>query len=173
MSDNFLKTAGGIRIGSLSSDPSNPKAGDMYFNTTSNVFRFYDGSAWANVTPPGGGGSLPYYTIGTGGDYSTIASAITAAATDDEFLILKGTYTENVSVNKRIKIFGQGYGSVISGTLTFTSAADFAHFSLCKITGNITIDSGANGVQLVEFWTNSSATLTDNGTGSYIQGIEE
>ena len=31
---------------SLSSDPANASAGDFYFNTTQQVFRYYNGTAW-------------------------------------------------------------------------------------------------------------------------------
>jgi hypothetical protein len=31
---------------SLASDPSNASAGDFYFNTTQQVFRYYNGTAW-------------------------------------------------------------------------------------------------------------------------------
>ena len=31
---------------SLATDPANPTAGDFYFNTTQQVFRYYNGTAW-------------------------------------------------------------------------------------------------------------------------------
>lgn len=48
MSD-FLKIKGGVNLGSLSSDPVSANAGDIYFNTTVNEFRRYDGSDWTNI----------------------------------------------------------------------------------------------------------------------------
>ena len=30
----------------LTSNPSSPQAGDMYFNTTDYMVKYYDGSAW-------------------------------------------------------------------------------------------------------------------------------
>ncbi len=40
-------------IGNLSSDPSSGNAeGDLYYNTTTDLYRFYDGSAWKNVSEP-------------------------------------------------------------------------------------------------------------------------
>lgn len=48
---------GQLELENLSADPtSNLSAGQMYFNTTSNVVRVYDGSAWANASSGGGGG---------------------------------------------------------------------------------------------------------------------
>lgn len=147
------------------------KAGTILYGTDTGSLYIDDGSV---LTPLGsGGGSGTQVTVGSGGDYSTISAAIAAVTTDTPILILRGTYTENVTINKRLKISGQGYGTVISGTLTFSSGSDLGYFELCKITGNITLDSGVSGVQLMNFWTNSSATITDNSTGSLIQGIEE
>lgn len=43
-------------LGNLSSDPGSGNAeGDLYFNTTDNVLKEYDGSAWNNVNKPGPG----------------------------------------------------------------------------------------------------------------------
>jgi len=45
-------------LGNLSSDPGSGNAeGDLYFNTTDNVLKEYDGSAWNNVNKPGPGES--------------------------------------------------------------------------------------------------------------------
>lgn len=51
MGDNFAKFGNGIRVGSLASDPSNGKAGDIYYNTTFNKLRFFNGVAlvWQNI----------------------------------------------------------------------------------------------------------------------------
>lgn len=49
---------GQLRLDSLSSDPtSGLQAGLMYFNTTTNSVRVYDGNAWANAAS--GEGSIP------------------------------------------------------------------------------------------------------------------
>ena len=55
----------------LTSDPSSPQAGDVYFNTTDNTVKFYDGSSWVSAesgTSGGGGGGG-----GGGYDYSFAA----------------------------------------------------------------------------------------------------
>lgn len=57
MSRKFLTPIG---LASLSSDPGSATAGDTYFNTTSNVVRYYNGTAWATVGSGGGSGS---YTV--------------------------------------------------------------------------------------------------------------
>ena len=41
----------------LSADPANPVNGAIYFNTTLNVLKFYNGATWAEIgTGAGGGG---------------------------------------------------------------------------------------------------------------------
>ena len=47
---------GGVILGSFASDPTGVSAGQIYWNTTDNTFRAYDGSIWSNLV--GGGVSL-------------------------------------------------------------------------------------------------------------------
>lgn len=44
-----------LNLHSLATDPGSASAGDMYFNTTSNKFRAYDGTSWSDVGSGGGG----------------------------------------------------------------------------------------------------------------------
>ena len=51
------------------SDPGSAEAGDMYYNTSENKVKYYDGSSWNNLQAPdpylqGSGGTLTYYTSG-------------------------------------------------------------------------------------------------------------
>ena len=41
-------------LGNLSSDPTGAE-GDLYYNTSTDLYRFYDGSAWKNVSEPAKG----------------------------------------------------------------------------------------------------------------------
>lgn len=57
MGNNFLNIPNGINIGSRSTDPvSNMKNGDVYFNTTVNKLKVYDGTIWKAVGSGSGGG---------------------------------------------------------------------------------------------------------------------
>ena len=44
------------KIVNLSTDPGSGVAGEVYYNTTSNKLRFYNGTDWADVAGAGGGG---------------------------------------------------------------------------------------------------------------------
>jgi hypothetical protein len=50
-------------IVNLSTDPASGVAGEVYYNTTSNKLRFYNGTAWADVSSGGGGGGGSSVTI--------------------------------------------------------------------------------------------------------------
>jgi len=45
------------RLQNLASDPGSADAGDIIYNTTSNVFKFYNGSAWVDPSA----GTYRYY----------------------------------------------------------------------------------------------------------------
>ena len=82
-------------IQTASSDPSSPVAGQIYYNTTDNVLKFYNGSAFVSaggdltaitsattnqLTIANGTGPIPALTIVTG----AVANAGTALATGDQ-----------------------------------------------------------------------------------------
>lgn len=51
---------GGVNVKGPTSDPASAVKGDLYFNTTSNKFRGYDGSAWGAIGGGGGGTGINY-----------------------------------------------------------------------------------------------------------------
>jgi pectin methylesterase-like acyl-CoA thioesterase len=113
--------------------------------------------------------------LGSGGvgDFATIGSALGAATTGQSILVMTGTYTENVTVSKSVSLYGLGVGCIINGTLTIASGANDCLVEGFKVTGNITINSGVSEASLISFWLGSGSTLTNNGSGSFIQGMAE
>jgi hypothetical protein len=51
------------RIANLSTDPASGVSGEVYYNSTSNKLRFYNGTAWADVDSGGGGGGGASVTV--------------------------------------------------------------------------------------------------------------
>lgn len=54
-------TGTGIQFQQLSSDPASPVSGQVYYNTSSNKLKQYDGSSWGDVGS--GSGAAPTFTI--------------------------------------------------------------------------------------------------------------
>lgn len=61
-------TGTGVEFQQLSSDPGSPVSGQVYYNTSDNVLRQYDGSSWSDVgSGSGGGGTFTIATSAPGG----------------------------------------------------------------------------------------------------------
>lgn len=55
MGDNFFVIRNGINFGSLSTAPSNPQNGDMYYDTGLNKFQKYENGSWGSLGSGSGG----------------------------------------------------------------------------------------------------------------------
>ena len=152
-----------LDLGILNGDPAGTNGG-MYYNANTNKFRCYENAGWVNCVASNNDLDASQYDRvvdpgGTGTD-TTIASAITAASAGDSIFIAKGTYSENITIDKSLVIDGAGvYSTIISGA-----------------TGSptITINSTVNDVQIKHLTiTNAGNASTDDdihkltgGTGS-------
>jgi len=96
--------------------------------------------------------------------HTSVQTAINDVASGGSILVLQGTYTENLSINKTVSIFGKGNGSFISGTVTFGSSALNALVKYMRASGNISAVSGSRGVIMTECWKATAATVSDAGT---------
>src|SRR5579864_5144959 len=93
MAKDFDKIRNGINLGSLSSDPSPANAGDIYFNSTSNTFRTYNGTAWSDIGTGSGGGTGVVDT-----DWVATSPVITATSSNPTF----GTLSINTLYWRRV-----------------------------------------------------------------------
>jgi hypothetical protein len=117
-------------------------------------------------------GSAAQVTAGIA-THSTWASVIAAASAGNSIYVLAGAWAEAVVVDKTLTIIGSGHGSVLTGTVAFTSAADYSSLELIKVTDNITFDSGADGCHINKIWLAAGKTFIDNGSGNLLTGIQE
>ena len=49
IADNFILSGSTLQLPVLAADPGTGVAGQIYYNTTSNLVRFYNGSAWGDI----------------------------------------------------------------------------------------------------------------------------
>lgn len=120
-----------------------------------------------------GVGFLPDLAVGPNQTYTTIGAALTAATPGQSIYIQSGNYVENIVINKQLNIVGSGRGAILSGTLEFATGSDLSIIQNMKFGGGVTIDSGVIAVQVLDFWNANGQSVVDNGTNSFIQGIQE
>jgi len=110
--------------------------------------------------------------VGTAGQVTAgIATHTSLQAVDDDVAIVDGDsvlYLKNsivgpVIITKKLYIEGLGHNSEIDGALTFATSADFSSISGIRITGDITFDSGTEGILFEKCWVPSTAAITENG----------
>lgn len=104
--------------------------------------------------------------------HTTISSAITAVSAGAVILVTAGTYTETVTINKQLTIEGVGYASIVSGNVSVTSVSDFSTVTGLKITGTVTLDSGATGNRFTECYLDTLASWVDNDGSNFFDGVE-
>ena len=105
--------------------------------------------------------------------YTSLQAAITAVAAGGNIFLLNGNITENITIAKEINITGKGRSSLITGTCTLNSGASYCTIMRMKFTGNVVINSGANGNFFREIFLNTGSTVTNSGTANSILVITE
>ncbi len=93
--------------------------------------------------------------------HSTWATAISDSLDGGRIFVLPRTWTETVTISKSLLIEGSGHSSQITGNLIFNSSSDYSTFKWIRVNGNITFNSGANGIFCREIWT--TGTVSDSG----------
>ena len=113
------------------------------------------------------------YVDGGYATHTTVQGAIDSASSGQKITVLEGTYTENLTINKKVMIEGKGHGSFVNGTVSFGGGADYSLVKWIKIGGNITFSFGADGIFLRECWTSTGVTVTDLGAANSLLVIQE
>lgn len=103
--------------------------------------------------------------------HTSLTTALSEVSSGAKILVLKGAYTENITVDKKCYIEGQGHSSVITGTFTISTDADYSTVLNLKFDGNLTIDS--DGTFVRECFQSTGSSVTDNGSGNSILVVQE
>ena len=98
--------------------------------------------------------------------HTSIAAAIAACPIFGSMLILSGTYTENITVNKAMTIQGQGVGSIIVGAVLITGAVG-VDMEKVRINGNVQLAVSTQACY-VRGWRLAGSTLTNSGTDNLV-----
>lgn len=115
-------------------------------------------------------GSAAQFASGIAG-YTSIQSAINAAPTNGRILVLRGTYTENVTLGKPVYLDCQSYMTTLSGTLTLNSGGNFSVVRLLRFGGNVTVN--ASGCFLEKCYLAPGFGVTNTGQANSIEYIAE
>ena len=124
-----------IFLGAKSSDPSvdndgdSLTAGDLYFNTSSNVLKVYTGSAWSTVST---------FTTGIS---NTNIPVFTSGVADDDFLRVAGTSIEGRSASEVLSDIG---ASAVAGSSSIVTTGALNSGSITSGFG--TIDTGSSNI---------------------------
>jgi len=162
LADNQLLNA---RLENIASDPGSANAGDIIYNSTSNLFKYYNGSSWVDPTASGGftswtvqgdSGSNQAITNGTTVDWAG-GTGITTATTTNTL-----TITNSLPFNSLTLASTTGSNSTISNSGTITLAAGSGITTTNNGSGQVTIAATGSGSM-------SSFTLTgDSGSNQTI-----
>lgn len=131
----------------------------------------------------GGGSEVAYFAawtmvVGSSGQvasgaatHTSLTSAIAAAVAGNTIKILQVTVVENVTVDKQLFIEGSGYASYINGSITYNSSSSYSILEKVRFNDNITLQTGANGIQIDKVYLPAGKTFLDSGIGNLVEGI--
>lgn len=162
-------------IQNLASDPSSPKAGQVYFNTTTNRFRCYNGTSWDEMGT--GGGTVTSVTVSndTDGGLSISGSPITSAGTITighsnvltNAQTTSGIYPIKIDKNGHITEYGTALGNVSTTAAGLLPAFSSTNQSSSAVSSNNYVwDATQNKYAKLPSTAFSDTTYTD-GTAGY------
>ena len=130
---------GGLRVFAAASDPTGIQAGEIYYNTTTNRLRVYNGSRWLNPDE----NKDPY------------ASSVVCLFNGDSYTDLTGRHTlTQVGAGG----LSNNYMSPVGSTSTYRMAHSNSTGNYMNITGNLGYFRLDDGNWTMEFWVRTTGT---------------
>ena len=176
MSKKHSKIKNGIRVLGTASDPSDPEEGDLIFrsDTSPKEFKVYKDGAWRKITT-GSNRSLQYDAIvGSSSEvneglatHTSITAAIAAVSNYSSILVLYGSYSESVTIDKILHIQCERNSS-ISGNLTLDcsgtkiSGLAFYGLSFSSTSSNNTVED----CRIYSYSVGTPYNIVDSGIGN-------
>ena len=169
-------------------DAGKPAASSMPYRviwvTDLSQVQISNGTSWEAISTTAANAFAVAYPIiiGSGAQvtagsatHSTFASALSAATTGQQILVLEGGWTENVTWTKKNYIVGSGHASLVTGSWTWATGSSNSGMSGIKFTDNMTINSGLTGLQVDKVWFASGKSFVDNATAlaNNLEGYQE
>lgn len=141
--------------------------GDLFFNTTSNEYKFYDGSAWQTVNVTGLGNIVEDISPQLGGDLDVQTNSIVSTSNQDINITPNGTGSvvlDGLSYPQADGTAGQFLKTDGAGQLAFeTVNTDLSNDTTPQLGGDLDV----NGNSIVSA-SNGDIAITPNGTGSIV-----
>ncbi|MBX7220342.1 MAG: hypothetical protein K1Y36_10390 [Blastocatellia bacterium] len=147
-----------IIVQNLASDPSSPTPGQIYFNTTAEEFRFWDGTAWRTLGGGGGSGTVTSVSgtapiqvaNGTTTPVVSIAAATSGAAgsmsATDKTKLDAATSANTVSTIVQRDASGNFSAGTITATLNGNASTSTTTTTIPTLSGDVT--NTGNNVQI-------------------------
>lgn len=89
----ILQTARFTRLPNQSSDPASPLTGAVYYNTTSNILRYYNGTTWADIGSVETDWASTTFDTTTLGGFGTVSSPTMFYKRVGDSVFVRGSFT--------------------------------------------------------------------------------
>lgn len=161
----------------LASNPATPKAGQQYFNTTTNRFRIFNGTTWDEMGTGGGTVTSVAVSNATNGGLSITGSPITTNGTISighsnvltNAQTTSGIYPIKIDKNGHITEYGTALGNVSTTAAGLIPAFSSANQASAKVASTDYVwDATTNKYQQLPATAFSDTTYTD-GTAGYVE----
>ena len=143
-----------VALQNLASDPQNPVAGQVYFNTTTDKFRVFDGTEWLEMGTGGGTVTSVAVENATNGGLSVSGSPITTNGTI-QIGHTNSITAETTSGVYPIKVDANGHITELGTAIDFS---DYAELNSPAFTGTPTAPTATAGTNTTQIATTAFVT---------------